>query len=106
MTYDPRLHHRRSLHLRGYDYAGGGAYFVTMCTHAKKCLFGEIIEGNMILNEVGSIVQRTWDTLPQAVRVAGPGYVPDYAQPFAREFCAAGTGTGTGLGCGHRGARS
>ena len=65
MTYDPRLHHRRSIRLRGYDYAGGGAYFVTICTQAKKCLFGEIVEGNMILNEAGSIVQRIWDTLPQ-----------------------------------------
>ena len=65
MTYDPRLHHRRSLRLRGYDYAGGGAYFVTIGTQAKKCLFGEIVEGNMILNEAGSIIQRIWDTLPQ-----------------------------------------
>ena len=65
MTYDPRLHHRRTIRLRGYDYAGGGAYFVTICTQAKKCLFGEIVEGNMIVNEAGSIVQRIWDTLPQ-----------------------------------------
>lgn len=68
MTYDPRLHHRRSIRLRGYDYAGGGAYFVTICTQDKKCLFGEITEGKMILTEAGSIVQRTWDTLPQRFR--------------------------------------
>jgi len=65
MTYDPSLHHRRSIRLRGYDYAGGGAYFVTICAHAKKCLFGGIVEGNMILNEAGRIVQRIWETLPQ-----------------------------------------
>jgi REP element-mobilizing transposase RayT len=65
MTYDPRLHHRRSIRLRGYDYAGGGAYFVTICTQDKKCLFGEIAEGKMILSEAGSIVQRIWDTLLQ-----------------------------------------
>lgn len=65
MTYDPRLHHRRSIRLRGYDYAGGGAYFVTICTQDKGFLFGEIVEGNMILTEEGSIVQRIWDTLPK-----------------------------------------
>ncbi|HVA00112.1 MAG TPA: transposase [Terriglobia bacterium] len=65
MAYDPRLHHRRSIRLRGYDYAGGGAYFVTICTRAKKCLFGEIVEGSMILNEAGNLVQRIWHTLPQ-----------------------------------------
>jgi len=65
MAYDPRLHHRRSIRLHGHDYAGGGAYFVTICTRGKKCLFGEIVEGSMILNEAGSLVQRVWDTLPQ-----------------------------------------
>ncbi len=65
MTYDPRIHHRRSIRLRGYDYAGGGAYFVTICTQDKNLLFGQIVEGNMILTEEGSIVQRIWDTLPQ-----------------------------------------
>jgi len=65
MTYDPRIHHRRSIRLRGYDYAGGGAYFVTICTKGGNFLFGQIVEGEMKLSEEGSIVQRIWDTLPQ-----------------------------------------
>jgi REP-associated tyrosine transposase len=65
MAYDARRHHRRSIRLRGHDYAGGGAYFVTVCTQAKKCLFGEIVEGNMILNEAGTFVQRIWCAMPQ-----------------------------------------
>jgi REP element-mobilizing transposase RayT len=68
MVYDPRLHHRRSIRLRGYDYAGGGAYFVTVCTEARKCLFGEVIEGEMFLNEAGRLVQKTWDSLPERFR--------------------------------------
>ena len=68
MVYDPRLHHRRSIRLRGYDYAGGGAYFITICTEVKKCLFGEIIEGEMFLNEVGRLVQKTRDSLPGRFR--------------------------------------
>ena len=65
MVYDSLSHHRRSIRLRGHDYADGGAYFVTICTEAKKCLFGEIVEGEMILNEAGHIVQDAWDSLPR-----------------------------------------
>jgi len=68
MVFDPRLHHRRSIRLRGYDYAGGGAYFVTICTVGGKCLFGEVVEGKMFLNEAGQLVQKTWDSLPTRFR--------------------------------------
>jgi putative transposase len=64
MTFDPEIHHRRSIRLRGYDYAGGGAYFVTICTQNKYFLFGEIVEDEMILTEQGRIVQRIWHNLP------------------------------------------
>ncbi len=33
MAYDPEKHHRRSIRLKGHDYAGGGLYFVTLCAH-------------------------------------------------------------------------
>ena len=39
-------------------------YFVTICTEARKFLFGEVVEGEMFLNEAGCIVQKTWDSLP------------------------------------------
>jgi len=66
MTYDPRKHHRRSIRLRGHDYAGGGAYFVTICLRGDdEWLFGQILEGEMILNEAGQIVQTAWDALRQ-----------------------------------------
>lgn len=39
MPYDPNRHHRRSIRLRGYDYTQPGAYFVTICTHARQLLF-------------------------------------------------------------------
>jgi len=68
MVFDPRVHHRRSIRLRGHDYAGGGAYFVTICTVDGKCLFGEVVEGEMSLNEAGGLVQKTWDSLPTRFR--------------------------------------
>ena len=35
MSYDPAVHHRRSIRLKGHDYAGGGVYFVTICAHRE-----------------------------------------------------------------------
>ncbi len=51
---------RRSIRLKDYDYAQAGAYFVTICTHNHVCLLGEIVEGEMALNEFGRIVQEEW----------------------------------------------
>ena len=64
MPYDPRKHHRRSIRLPGYDYAQPGAYFVTICTHGRACLFGRVVDGEMRLNDAGRIVQASWDDLP------------------------------------------
>ena len=51
---------RRSIRLKDYDYAQGGMYFITICTHHKKCLFGTITDGKMILNSVGQLVAHEW----------------------------------------------
>ena len=56
MGVDHPHHHRRSIRLQGYDYAGPGGYFVTLCTHNRVCLFGEITGDNMQLNDIGRIV--------------------------------------------------
>ena len=53
------------MRLRGFDYRQNGAYFVTICAHNRVPLFGEIIDGEMRLNEAGQIVQATWDNLPK-----------------------------------------
>jgi putative transposase len=60
MKYDPDRHHRRSIRLPGHDYAGNGLYFVTLCTHERQYLFGEIIDGAMQLNAHGQIVADEW----------------------------------------------
>jgi putative transposase len=64
MTYNPEIHHRRSIRLKGYDYSQPGAYFVTVCACNMECLFGKIANGGMILNEYGEIVMKYWDTIP------------------------------------------
>jgi putative transposase len=55
---------RRSIRQKEYDYSQSGAYFVTVCTHNRECLFGEIVDGKMILNNAGRIVQAMWSELP------------------------------------------
>jgi hypothetical protein len=51
MKYDHYRHHRRSIRLKGYDYSQAGAYFVTICTQDMECLFGDIDDGAMRLND-------------------------------------------------------
>lgn len=51
---------RRSIRLQGYDYSRPGAYFITICTHNRECLFGTIIDGDMVLNQFGRIVSEEW----------------------------------------------
>jgi len=54
------LHHRRSIRLPGYDYTSEGAYFVTVVTHHRERLFGEIVNDEMVLNDFGKIVREEW----------------------------------------------
>ena len=63
--YDPNIHHRRSVRLAGYDYSQCGAYFVTICAYNRKRLFGNIVDGNVKLNEIGVMVKHAWECLPQ-----------------------------------------
>ena len=60
MTCDPERHHRRSIRLRGYDYAQAGAYAVTLASYRREGLFGEIKDGQMVLNALGEIIATTW----------------------------------------------
>lgn len=64
MKYSPDIHHRRSVRLRGYDYSQAGAYFVTICTQNRECLFGDIVDREMRLNDAGEMVQMVWDEIP------------------------------------------
>ena len=63
LKYDPQIHHRRSIRLTGYDYSQEGAYFVTICLQSRVCLFGEIIEKGMNLNDAGEMIERWWAKL-------------------------------------------
>jgi len=66
--YNPEIHHRRSHRLKGHDYAGGGLYFITICTHRDA--------GNIFAPpDVREMVGRVWESVANAAAV-GAGLVP------------------------------
>lgn len=58
--YNPNIHHRRSIRLKGYDYSQAGLYFITICCQDRACLFGNIENGKMIWNDAGLMVENEW----------------------------------------------
>lgn len=63
--YNPHIHHRRSIRLKGYDYSQAGLYFVTICCQDRICRFGKIENGEMILNPNGEIAHNEWIKLAE-----------------------------------------
>ena len=59
------MRQRKQIRLRGYDYRNAGAYFVTICTHRRHCLFGTVRDGVMYLNDWGQVVVKLWNTIPE-----------------------------------------
>lgn len=60
MSYNPKVHHRQSIRLRRYDYSQPGWYFITICAYERRMIFGDIVDGQIILNGTGKIVEKYW----------------------------------------------
>ena len=60
MTEENNDRRRRTIRLHNYDYRQPGAYFVTVCVDKRICLFGEIVNGIMQVNNLGKTVQEEW----------------------------------------------
>jgi hypothetical protein len=58
--YNPDIHHRKSIRLKGYDYSQAGEYFITLCCYDRQCWFGNIQNGEMTLNQFGQIASDEW----------------------------------------------
>ncbi len=65
MKYNPQRPPRKSLRLKGFDYTQPGGYFITMVAIHRECLFGKIINGEMILSDTGRIAQECWQAIPE-----------------------------------------
>lgn len=61
--------YRRSIRLPGYDYSQAGWYFVTICSYKHECIFGEIVNGEMKLNEIGENIKNEWANLSKRFSV-------------------------------------
>ena len=61
MTYEPQKNHRRSLRLESYNYADSGAYFVTIVAQNRQCIFGNVVDSKIELNEFGRILAEEWE---------------------------------------------
>ncbi len=64
MKYNPQIHHRKSVRLKGYNYSQEGKYFITICTKNRECFFGKIANGKMKLNNIGRIAVKYLQEIP------------------------------------------
>jgi hypothetical protein len=60
MAFNPLIHNRRYMRLRGWDYSTAGCYFVTICVKNKECFLADIMGGKVVPNEYGKIVESRW----------------------------------------------
>ncbi len=65
MTLFQNQYRVESNRMRGFDYSSVGAYFITICTHKREYLFGEIFDGQMVLNPLGKQIHQCWTDIPQ-----------------------------------------
>jgi len=63
--FNPYIHHRRSIRLKGYDYSQSGIYFVTICLKDAECLLGEVKNNQMTLNPAGKMIESEWRKIPE-----------------------------------------
>lgn len=61
--YNSTIHHRKSIRLKEYDYSQDGTYFITICLENRENRFGEIKEGEMLLNDAGKMIEIWWRIL-------------------------------------------
>lgn len=65
MSEYPESKHRQSVRLKNYDYSSSGAYFITICAHGQRCIFGRVVDGEMLLAPLGVAIGRIWREIPR-----------------------------------------
>ncbi len=56
---------RRSIRLKNYDYSKPGYYFLTICSFKKRCLFGKIEGNQVLLSQIGKVIEKCWNDIPR-----------------------------------------
>lgn len=104
MRFDRHGHRRRPNRAPEYDYGSPGAYFVTICTKGRECVFGTVIDDTVRLTEAGEIVSQVWYGLPERFPsveldafVVMPNHIHAIVIIVGAQFIApAASGSGTG----------
>lgn len=65
MSKSPGSYRRKQNRYPGYDYSNPGEYYVTLCTENRLPLFGEVINSEVALNEIGDMIVEEWNSLPE-----------------------------------------
>jgi putative transposase len=60
MPNNDERYRRRSIRLLGYDYRSTGMYFITICTEGRATVFGEVVNGEMVLSDLGKVAWEEW----------------------------------------------
>lgn len=61
MKFNPDINRRKSIRLKGYDYSQAGMYFITVCCQRKECLFGEIFNYEILINDAGYMINKWYE---------------------------------------------
>lgn len=54
----------QSARMKRWDYGSDGCYFITICTKNRIHYFGQVINGEMVLSNIGRIVKKFWYEIP------------------------------------------
>ena len=65
MTLFQNKYRIESARRQGWDYADNGYYFVTICTKDREHFFGEVVNGEMVLSEMGLVAKNIWSEIPE-----------------------------------------
>ena len=60
---NPSKPNRRSVRIPGFNYAQDGAYYITICTHERRCIFGSVVDFTMRLSDLGHLIEDCWHEL-------------------------------------------
>jgi hypothetical protein len=95
------VYRRKSIRLRGHDYARPGRYFVTANSQGRRRVFGTLVNGRMALNDAGRMVQAVWDEIPlhyPGVEIDAFVVMPDHIHGIVRLIAAGEKGQPRGAG--------
>ena len=77
---DKNLPKRKAMRLKNFDYSSTGAYFITICTHNRKCMLSQIVGAihespETVLTEYGKIVDEIIKNVSERCEVTIDRYI-------------------------------